>query len=51
MHSIWFSEITVSGCKLALGMSRINIVEMVCNEEGRHSDFMKVQKILDWPIP
>jgi transposase InsO family protein len=51
MRSIWISGMTVSGLKLALGMSRINIVGMVCDEEGRHPDFKKVQKILDWPIP
>lgn len=30
---------------------RIKIVEYICDAEGRHPDYAKVIKILDWPEP
>ena len=50
-RDVWMSGLTVAGDKLALGMSRIDIVGMVCDEEGRHPERRKVQKIVDWPVP
>ena len=51
MNDIWWSELTISGAKSAIGMSEINIVGMMCNSEERHSEVRKVQKILNWPTP
>jgi hypothetical protein len=42
---------TISGAKTAIEMPGVTIVGMVCDSDGRHPERMKVQKILDWPMP
>ena len=51
MHDVWTSGMTISGAKTAIGMPGVTIVGMVCDSDGRHPEWKKVQKILDWPVP
>lgn len=51
LRDIWYSGMTISGKKCAFGMSRIDIVGMVCDSDGRHPEWKKVRKILGWPTP
>ena len=43
--------LTISDTKSAIEMKGIEIVGVLCHEEGRRPDPRKVVKILDWPTP
>src|SRR5271169_2450165 len=51
MHDCWTAGLTISGVKSEIGMSGVNIVGFLCDDNGRRPEDRKVQKILDWPIP
>jgi RNase H-like domain found in reverse transcriptase/Integrase zinc binding domain len=51
MRDCWMAGLTISGEKSAIGMSGIEIVGFLCDEEGRRTDPKKVMSILTWPAP
>jgi hypothetical protein len=51
LHDAWIAGLTISGLKSAIGMPGVNIVGMICDQDGRHPEDKKVKKIMDWPKP
>ena len=51
MHDCWVAGLTISGSKSAIGMSGIEIVGFLCDQDGRRPEPRKIQRILDWPVP
>jgi hypothetical protein len=51
MKDCWVAGLTISGTKSAIGMSGIEIVGFLCDEDGRRPDPRKVMIILSWPTP
>jgi len=41
---------TISDAKSTIGVSKIIIVDIVCDYNGHHPEKKKIQKILDWPV-
>jgi hypothetical protein len=51
MRDCWITELTISGTKSAIGMSDIEIVGFLCDQDGRRPEPRNVQRTLDWSIP
>ena len=51
MRDYWIAGLTISGTKSVIGMSGIEIVGFLCDQDGRRPEPRKVQRILDWPVP
>ena len=51
MHDCWVAGLMISGSKSTIGMSGIEIVGFLCDQDGRRPEPRKVQRILDWPVP
>jgi hypothetical protein len=51
MHDCWVAGLTISGLKSSIGISGIEIVGFLCDQDGRRLDPIKVQRILGWPVP
>ena len=50
MHDCWVAGLTISGTKSAIGMSGVEIVGFLCDQDGRRPEPRKIQRILDWPV-
>ncbi len=51
MHDCWVAGLTISGWKMSIGMPGIDIVGILCDQDGWRLEPKKVQWILDWPMP
>ena len=47
MHDCWVVGLTISGSKSVIGMSGIEIVGFLCDQDGRRSESRKIQWILN----
>jgi hypothetical protein len=50
MYDCWIAGLKISGSKSAIGMSGIEIVGFLCDQDARRPEPKKVQRILDWSV-